>query len=143
MKNLKNISLIIYIILFVITVTISSCSKKISFLKSSHVPAARGTAKISKTSNNNYEINIKIKHLAAPSRLQPAKEAYIVWINTENNQILNLGEITSSTGFLSDKLKSSFTTVTPFNPVKVFISAENEARIQHPFGEIVLSTDTF
>ena len=144
MKNAKLPRIGALTIFFVASTFIfSSCSKKVHFVKSAKVPAAQGTVKITKTNNNNYEIDIKIYHLAEPSRLIPPKEAYVVWMRSEKNLEKNLGQITTSSGLLSKKLKSSFTTVTPFSPVKVYITAEDEANIQHPYGEVVLSTDTF
>lgn len=120
-----------------------SCSRKTNFLTSTEVPAAQGDVKVTKSSNNNFEIKISIMHLAEPDRLKPPKETYLVWMETENNLTKNLGQIESSSGFLSKKLKASFKTVTPFNPVKVFITAEDETNIQYPRGIVVLSTGNF
>ncbi len=121
----------------------SSCSRKASFQTSSIVPAAKGSVKVKKDKNSNYQIKISITNLAEPKRLQPSKETYVVWLQTDNNLIKNIGQINSSTGFLSSKLKASFQTVSSFKPNKIFITAEDDATIQYPGSQVVLSTDNF
>ena len=144
MNKIHRTSSILFLVsLLLATVIFESCSRKTSFLISAEVPAAQGDVKITKSSNNNYEINVKIRHLAEPDRLKPPKEVYVVWMETENNRTENLGQIESSSGFLSKQLKASFTTVTPYNPVKIFITAEEGAKIQYPQGAIILTTDNF
>ena len=119
----------------------SSCSRKASFQTSSIVPAAKGSVK--KDKNSNYQIKISITNLAEPKRLQSSKETYVVWLQTDNNLIKNIGQINSSTGFLSSKLKASFQTVSSFKPNKIFITADDDATIQYPGSQVVLSTDNF
>lgn len=121
----------------------SSCARKISFQTSTVVPAAEGTVKVKKDKNNNYRISVAISNLAEPTRLQPSKHAYVIWMDTDNNRIKNIGQINSSTGFLSQKLKASFETVSSFKPIKIFITAEDDAAIQYPGMQVVLSTDHF
>ena len=121
----------------------SACSRKISFQTSTVVPAAEGTVKVKKDKNDNYRISVAISNLAEPTRLQPSKKTYVVWMDTDNNRIKNIGQINSSTGFLSSKLKASFETVSSFKPVKIFITAEDDAAIQYPDMQVVLSTDHF
>ena len=84
-----------------------------------------------------------MKNLAEPDRLQPAKNVYVVWIETSDNGIKNIGQIKTSTAFLSSKLRAAFETVSSFNPVKLFITAENNPAIQYPEGQTILSTSNF
>lgn len=128
---------------FIITVSLNSCSKKIAFLTSSVVPAARGTVKIKKDNNNNYDINIDLFNLAESKRLEPPKQAYVIWMETNENLMKNIGQINSSTGFLSQKLKANFNTVSAAKPVRIFITAEDDATVQYPGMQVVLSTDRF
>lgn len=122
---------------------VSSCSRKISFQTSTVVPAAQGTVKVTKDENKNYKIRISLTNLAEPERLQPSKNTYVVWMEADNNSTKNIGQINSSTGFLSSQLKASFETVSSFKPVKIFITAENDANIQYPGTQVVLSTTNF
>ncbi|CAN5317211.1 hypothetical protein BH11BAC5_BH11BAC5_36680 [soil metagenome] len=102
MTTTRNISLTIAaaMMLFIF----SSCAKKISFQTSTVAPAAQGTVKVNKDDNNNYKVKISITNLAEPKRLQPAKNMYVVWMETASDGTKNIGQINSSTGFLSSKL---------------------------------------
>ena len=121
----------------------TSCSQKIAFQNSTVVPAAQGIVTIKKDNNKNYAIKIKISNLAEVQRLQPAKNVYVVWIETEENRIKNIGQIKSNTGFISSKLKASFETVTSFQPTKVFITAEENQDVIYPGYQMVLTTNRF
>ena len=121
----------------------ASCSQKIAFQNSTVVPAAQGKVTIKKDSNKNYAIKIKISNLAEVQRLQPAKNVYVVWIETEENNIKNIGRIKSDSGFLSSKLKATFETVTSFKPTKVFITGENNQDVSYPGYQKVLTTNKF
>ncbi|MBC7534343.1 MAG: hypothetical protein H7258_01465 [Ferruginibacter sp.] len=122
---------------------VSSCARKISFQTSSVVPAAQGSVKVTKDKNENYKIKISLINLAEPTRLQPSKSTYVVWMETADNRTKNIGQINSSTGFLSSKLKADFETVSSFKPVKIFITAEDDASIRYPGMQVVLSTNNF
>ena len=121
----------------------ASCSQKIAFQNSTVVPAAQGKVTIKKDSNKNYAIKIKISNLAEVQRLQPAKNVYVVWIETEENNIKNIGRIKSDSGFLSSKLKATFETVTSFKPTKVFITGEDNQDVSYPGYQMVLTTNKF
>ncbi|HEY6503733.1 MAG TPA: hypothetical protein VIZ28_07165 [Chitinophagaceae bacterium] len=120
-----------------------SCATKINFLSSSVVPAAHGTVKVKKDNNNNYNIQIDLLDLAEPGRLEPARQTYIVWMEAGQDLAKNMGKITSSTSLLSKKFKASFSTVTSSKPGKIFITAEDDANIQYPGSQIVLTTGEF
>lgn len=140
-SRIINISL--FILTSIVLFSFSSCARKASFQNSIVVPAARGSVKITKDKNKNYSIDIHLIDLAEPERLQPSKHIYIVWMVTDDNITKNIGQINSSSSLLSKTLKSSFKSVSAFKPVKVFITAEDVADIQHPDGQVVISTDNF
>ncbi|MHB1922341.1 MAG: hypothetical protein ACYCOO_08905 [Chitinophagaceae bacterium] len=123
--------------------SLGSCARKITFLASSVVPGAKGTVTVKKDNNKNYDISIHLFNLADPSKLQPPKQSYVVWMETDQNLTKNLGQINSSTSLLSKEMKGSFETVTPLKPRKIFITAEDDAKIQYPGTQVVLSTDNF
>lgn len=139
--NKKNY--LFFLLSFVLILSVSSCSHKIAFATSSVVPAAEGTVKIKKDKNKNYSIDMEIEHLADPSRLQPPKNDYVIWIKTESNGIKNLGQLRSSSGFFSSTRKASIKTVTSFKPTEVFITAEDKVNIPYPTGQVVLTTNNF
>lgn len=123
-------------------ISVSSCATKTRFLTSSVVPAAEGVVKVKQDNNNNYVIDVNINNLAEPSRLQPAKDMYVVWMEGDDNETKNMGQIKSSHSMISKQLKGSFETVSPVRPKKIFITAENDPSIQYPnYSDIILTTD--
>jgi hypothetical protein len=62
---------------------------------------------------------------------------------TDRQKTENIGQLNSSTSFLSKELKASFETVSSSKPTKIFISAENDGSIQYPGEQVVLSTNSF
>lgn len=142
MKNLsKNITLGIVPIMLIFLFT--SCSQKVTFSKSSVVPAAEGSVTIKKDKNNNYTIDLSVMRLADPSRLSPPKAAYFVWMETAENGVKNIGQLKTSSGLFSKSLKSSLKTVTPFKPTSFFITGEENTTLQYPGSLVVLRTDSF
>jgi hypothetical protein len=138
-----NKSSILLLFIFITSLLFSSCSKKASFLNSSVVPGAEGTIKVAKDKNKNTVIRIHIINLADPSRLQPARKEYIVWMVTDDNLTKNIGRIKSSRTFFNKRLEGSFETISSFKPVKIFITAEDDADIQYPQEQVILTTSTF
>lgn len=128
---------------FVILLTVSSCAKKAVFQTSSVVPAARGSIKVKKDDNNNYAVSVNVVDLAGPERLQPPMKTYVVWLVSDENSTKNLGQIETSKKFLSKSLKGSFKTVSSSKPVKIFITAENDATVRYPGMYVVLTTNNF
>ncbi len=137
-KRIFSIALI-----FILVLSLASCSRKISFQTSSVVPAAEGSVKVKKDNNNNYSIDLNVIRLADPKRLEPSKNTYVVWIETEENGSKNIGSLNTSSSMFSKTLKSSLKTVSPFKPVSLFITAEDNADIQYPGSQVVLRTDRF
>jgi hypothetical protein len=121
----------------------TKCNKKVNFQTSSVVPAARGFVKVNRDNNKNYVIRIELSDLAEVKRLQPSRNTYVVWMETDDQRAKNLGQMKSSSGMLSRKLKASFETVSVQKPSKVFITAEDDASTQYPGSMVVLSTSGF
>ena len=128
---------------FLFVLSLASCSRKISFQTSSVVPAAEGSVKVKKDNNNNYSIDLNVIRLADPKRLEPPKSTYVVWIETAENGSKNIGSLNTSSSMFSKTLKSSLKTVTPFKPVSLYITAEDNADIQYPGSQVVLRTNRF
>lgn len=107
------------------------------------MPAAEGQVKVSEDENDNYVVDVSVNNLAKPEKLSPPKQTYVVWLETEANGVLNMGRIDSSTGLFSNALKGSLRTTVPYKPTRVFITAEEDATIEHPGMTVVLRTETF
>lgn len=118
-------------------------AKKVEFLISSVVPAARGYVKIKKDDNQNFALEIKIRNLAEVDRLTPSHKTYVIWMVTENGVAENIGRLKSATGILSKKLKATFTTTTTSKPSKIYITAEDKPDIDYSVSQTVMSTAEF
>ena len=115
------------LLLLVLAVILGSCATKVVFPVSAIAPAAHGTAKIKTDKNNNYQIDLAIKHLANPDRLNPPKSQYVVWMLAENGQNKNLG------GIVSDRSNNAkLTATTPFKPIQIFVTAEDAGDVVQP-----------
>ncbi len=141
MKKINTILLLIAAVTLIFP--INACAQRVKFSKSEVVPAAEGAVKIRKDKNNNYLIKVNIDNLAAPERLTPPRQAYVLWMVTEENMPKNIGKIKVSTKFLSTKLKASFETVSSIKPRRIFITAENDASVQYTDYEVILTTNNF
>lgn len=126
-------------ILFVVF-SLGSCAKKLTFQSSPVVPAATGKVKIKKTKNDNYTIDIDIKNLAPAKRLSPAREVYVVWMESGDRLAEKLGMIKTSSGFLSDALKGSMSATSTVKPTRIFITAEDNGTVTYPGQQVVLET---
>lgn len=124
-------------------ILIQGCSKKINFQNSVEVPAARGYVKVTKDNNNNYVIKLELSNLAEVKRLDPPKESYVVWMESESNVVKNIGRINSSGSLLSRRLTVSFETVSSIKPNLIFITAEDEPNTSYPIGKKIMTTANF
>jgi len=141
--NGLTMNILLGVLTAVLMLSFHSCVTKTKFETSSVVPAARGEVKVTKDKNNNYSIKIDLYDLAEPNRLTPPKKAYVVWMETNENVTKNIGQINTSTSMLSKALKASFATVSSSKPTKIYITAEDEANIQYPGTQVVLSANEF
>jgi hypothetical protein len=107
------------------------------------VKVVYGNIQIKNDKNNNQSIKISITNLAEPERLTPPKKMYMVWMETDETFIKNLGQIKTSDGIFSKALKATFKTVTTFKPTRVFITAEDDENTTYPAEVRVLSTEKF
>lgn len=124
------------------TFLLNSCTRKIAFLTSSASPAARGNVRVKKDKNHNYVIKIDLMYLAEIKRMEPPKHTYVVWLVTEDKANKNIGQLNSSIGTFSKKLKASMETVSAVKPTRIFITAEDDGTVQNP-GAQVITTKNF
>lgn len=141
--NIISKKILLSLLAIMTLMSFTSCAKKVAFQTSTIVPAARGDVKIKKDENKNYLIKIELENLAEVNRIEPPKSAYVVWMETEDASVKNIGQIKSDSKFLSSKLKASFETVTPFKPTKIFITAEDNANVQYPGMQLIMETSSF
>jgi hypothetical protein len=138
---IKKVLAVVFMVLMIIPFT--SHAKKYPFLTSSVVPGAKGYVKVKTDKNKNYNIKVEVSDLAKVERVNSSKNTYVVWMETEDGRAENMGQLKSSTGFLSRRHNASLETVTPFKPVKIFITTENGTNERYPGEQEVLSTEKF
>lgn len=120
---------------------LSSCgTSKMAFQTSSVVPSAEGSVKVKKDNNKNYSVDLKVIRLANAEKLSPPKKMYIVWMNTAQDGVKKVGQLSTSSSLLSKTLKSSLKTTVPYEPTGFFITAEDDADVFAPSGQTVLRT---
>lgn len=119
----------------------AACAEKITFQNSAVVPAAEGTVSIKKDNNNNYAIDLEVQNLADPGRLTPPSNVYVVWVETAQSGIQNIGQLKTSTRGMSKGLTATLKTVTSHKPSSIFITAEDNSEGQYPGMTVVLKTE--
>ncbi|WP_051205349.1 hypothetical protein [Salinimicrobium xinjiangense] len=119
-------------------ILISACSKKVTFPVSEVVPAAEAVVKIDKDSNKNYEIELEVSNLAEAERLTPARKHYVVWLVTKKHGTINIGNLN-----VSRKNNAKITTGTPYEPIRIFVTAEDDPSPVLPSTQVVLNSGEF
>src|SRR4051812_45995873 len=104
MKSVKSVAHILFAV-----VALSSCTPKMTFLNSTIAPAATGGVAVKKDKNNNYVVNVSVMNLAEPKQLTPAKETYVVWMESDENSVKKLGQIAPRSKALKGELKTTST----------------------------------
>ncbi len=133
--------MVVFAVMMILPIT--SCAKKYTFQNSTVVPAAKGFAVVKTDKNKNYIIEIEVSDLAEVERVQPSKNTYVVWMETDQGNSENLGQLKSSTSFFSKRHTASLETVSSYKPVKIFITTEEGINTQYPGSLVVLTTENF
>lgn len=119
-------------------ILITACSREIVFPVSEVVPAAEAKLKVNEDDNDNYEVELEVRNLARPDRLTPARRNYTVWMVTKRNGTINIGNLN-----VNKKGSVSLETSTPYEPIRVFITAEDDNKPIVPSTQIVLDSGEF
>lgn len=119
-------------------ILLSACSKKVTFPVSEVVPAAEAVVKVDKNSNENYEIELDVQNLAPAERLTPARRHYVVWMVTKKHGTINIGNLN-----INRKNNGELNTSTPYEPVRIFITAEDDTSPVLPSTQVVLNSGDF
>lgn len=107
----------------------TSCSETIKFPVSEVTPAADITAEVKKQGEPNYLVTLEANNLASPERLEPPKKIYVIWAVSAAGVVRNVGHFTQK-----NAEKSTYKASFPYQPVEVFITAEDEEGNCFPAG---------
>lgn len=135
-------SLYTRVLLVIAAFAFTCCSNSLKFVPSTVVPGAEGKVKVKTDKNKNYAVDVNVQNLADPNLLASPKSTYVVWMETADHGTQNLGRLTSSHGLFSKAMKGSLQTVTPYRPVRFFITGEDRADAQYPASETVLTSES-
>ena len=119
-------------------ILISACSKDIVFPTSEVVPAATAVLKIDQNKSENYDVKLSVENLATPDRLKPSRKNYVVWMVTKKHGTINIGNLR-----VNRKNKAELETVTPYEPIRVFITAEDGDEVVLPSTQVVMDSGKF
>lgn len=119
-KVMKTNTLSILLVFF-----IAGCASYTDFPVSNVAPAATIKVKEKKDKNENTVVSVMANNLASAERLD--KKVFVVWITTRDNGTKNIGQLKHE-----NAKKSSLETTTAFDPVEVFITAEDQGNISYP-----------
>jgi hypothetical protein len=112
------------------------CGGKVGINISSTVAATQAEVKTDKDNNDNPVVELKVKHLAPPQNLQPAKSVYVVWVETADGKLFNAGRLR-----LNDDLEGEIRVMTPYPRFKLVVSAEDDALASSPGSQRVIETN--
>lgn len=115
---------------------LAGCARTIAVDISSTVPATQAELKTSQDDNDNSVATLKVKHLAPPQNLQPARSLYVVWVETADGKVFNAGRLK-----LNDDLEGEITIMTPYPRFRLIVSAEDDPLTGRPGSQRVLETE--
>ena len=125
-----------FLIVLLITLGFTACSPKLTFSNSTVTPAATGSIDYKKDKNKNYVVTVDVRNLADPKQLTPAKNTYVVWMDTKESSSQKLGQL----GVHSKSLKGILKATSVSQPSVVYITAEDNGDVGSPSGVTVLTT---
>lgn len=98
--------------------------------------AGEGTVEAKDGDNGNTEIDVRVKHLAAPAKVAADASVYVVWIRPATGRIQNVGALE-----VDDELVGRLKTTTPHRAFKLTVTPEPSARMAEPTHEPVFTSD--
>ena len=108
-------------------------ARDIQLIADPTVPAAAGKVELNHDRNGNLKVKVEVQHLAKPGALTPAKQAYVVWIQSRGKEPENQGQLK-----VNDELKGSFETTTSYPAFDIFVTAEDNPATTTPSGTQIL-----
>ncbi len=119
----------------VIAIGCASGARTVRMMTSSEIPAAQGTAKASKTDNDNTILEVEVRHLAPAERMAPGATTYVVWVRAAGQYTpQNLGALR-----VDKDLRGTLKSVTPLKAFDVFITAEPSPTTMTPTSAHLLT----
>lgn len=97
-------------------------------MRSSQVdPSAEARVTYHTDRNGNTTVELSAHHLAPPDQLTPPKTTYVVWIQRPGRDPENLGALK-----VNEHQEGTIHATTPYKQFDVFVTAEDNDRVQTP-----------
>jgi hypothetical protein len=103
---------------------------------SSRNTSGEGTVEARLGENGNTDIEVLVKHLSSPSKVESDASVYVVWLQPVNAKIQNLGALQ-----VDDELVGTFNTSTPHRAFTLSITPEPSARMAEPTHNAVFTSE--
>ncbi len=100
---------------------------------------AEGEVRFRRVSGNDVAIDLAVKHMKEPERLDPPAWAYVAWVRGSREEpAMNVGMISVAKD-RTGELKA----VTQLRRFEFFVTAEPSATVEEPSGEPLLWTNRY
>ena len=117
---------------------LSGCAgpSQVRLTGNSDIPGAEGLVTTSTSNDGNTKLDITVKHLAPPEKVEPGASVFMVWVRG-----LEGGAQAASQGALivNSDLSGEMETVTPLRSFDLFITPESSQTVAAPTGKTLLS----
>ena len=111
------------------------CSMSWRLTGGTAVPAAEGMASTKLGDNGNTRLEVKVKHLAFPEKVNPGATTYVVWATADGGAApTNIGALR-----LDKNLEGKLDTLTPFHAFLLTITPEVAGTASGPTGPVVFA----
>jgi len=130
--NMKKRNVALFVI-FGFLLTVAAWGREDRLTNTGATPAAMGKVITSNDRNGNTEIEVQVKHVAAPQSLTPAKTTYVVWVQPRGKDAEMLGAIR-----INDELEGSLKASTPYKDFDLFVTAEDSLKPEIPASMVIL-----
>lgn len=98
--------------------------------------AGEGTVQAKAGDNGNTQLEVRVKHLAAPAKVASDASVYVVWIQPHDAQIQNVGALR-----VDSDLVGKLDTTTPHRAFTLTVTPEPSARMAAPSHKAVFTTN--
>jgi hypothetical protein len=103
---------------------------------SGETPAADGTVSTEKDDNDNTIVEVRVEHLAPPSRLASGATTYVVWVEAEGVGVHGVGALK-----VDRDLTGKLDFVTTHRVFRVVVTPEARATVAAPSHRAVFTAD--
>ncbi len=106
----------------------SQDAANIALRSSNSIPSAQGRLAVKGSEGPNQVVDLTVKHMAQPGRVQSGATAFVVWLQPDAaKEPINMGVLS-----VDKDLNGQLQFKTPFPKFEVFVTAEQNPTIQAP-----------